>query len=482
MCLILWGYMIFSPSPKNRSWIQLRISERRLLLMGGDALAIVISVYIALGIWAYVADYSFTLSFILPQTFWFGTLTVIWFVLAGANDFYDLQIASRLTTSLQRLALVQLQMLIVYLLIYFLSEPESLPRLFIIYYAVISFVLIVIWRVVNPALVGWKAFQRRVLVVGTDWAAGEIINTIYSDTSQAYAVVGVIGEEHEVGVIVSESEVIGDGDDILRFIATQNISELIITSTRDLSGKTFQGVMDAYERGISITPMPILYERMTGRVPVKSVNDNWTVVLPIGQSNKLNPYPLLKRLMDVTLSLLLIPPFLMILPIIAVVIKLDSRGSIFYVQTRVGLNGRPFRMVKFRTMTQDAEKQTGAVFAQKNDPRVTRFGGIMRKTRIDELPQLYNVIKGDMSLVGPRPERPEHVIRLEKKIPFYRTRHIVRPGVTGWAQVRYHYGSTDEDSMVKLQYDLYYIRHHSVSLDVNIIIRTIGKVLRMSGL
>lgn len=474
--------MIFSPSPKNRSWLQLRISERRLLLMAGDAFSIVVAVYVALRIWAFVADYAFTPQFVLPQTFWFGLLTSVWFVLAGANDFYDLQVASKLSSSFQRLALMELQMLIVYLLIYFLSEPESLPRLFIFYYAVISFGLISIWRVVNPALIGWKAFQRRVLVVGTDWAAHEIIDTIESDQSNAYAVVGVIGEQEEVGGTVGTVEIIGDGDDILRFAMTQNISELIISSTRDLSGNTFQGVMDAYERGVAITPMPILYERMTGRVPVKSVNDNWTVVLPLGQSNTLNPYPLLKRFMDIVISLMLVVPFLLMLPIIALFIKLDSRGSIFYVQTRVGFNGRPFRIVKFRTMANDAEDKTGAVFAQKNDPRVTRLGGIMRKTRIDELPQLYNVIKGDMSLVGPRPERPEHVIRLEKKIPFYRTRHIIRPGVTGWAQVRYHYGSTDEDAMVKLQYDLYYIRHQSLSLDINIIIRTVGKVLRMAGL
>lgn len=474
--------MIFSPSPKNRSWLQLRISERRLLLMAGDAFAIIIAVFISLRIWAFVADYAFELDFILPQAFWFGLLTSVWFILAGANDFYDLQVASKLSSSFWRLGLTQMQMLIVYLLIYFLSEPESLPRLFIFYYAVTSFVLISLWRLLNPALIGWKAFQRRALVIGTDWAATEIVNAIEADNSDAYAVVGVIGESDELGKQVGSSEVVGDGDDILRFITTQNVSELIISSTRDLSGNTFQGVMDAYERGISITPMPILYERMTGRVPVKSVNDNWTVVLPIGQSDRLNPYPLLKRFMDIVISLLLIPPFLIVLPFIALIIILDSRGPVFYIQTRVGLNGRPFRMVKFRTMTNDAEKQTGAVFAQKNDPRVTRFGKIMRKTRIDELPQLYNVIRGDMSLVGPRPERPEHVIRLEKTIPFYRTRHIIRPGVTGWAQVRYHYGSTDEDAMVKLQYDLYYIRHQSLSLDINIIIRTAGKVLRMAGL
>lgn len=473
--------MIFSPSPKNRSRLQLRISERRLLLMAGDALAILLSVFIALGIWSWVAKYPFTLQFILPQSFWFILLMSVWFVLASANDFYDLQVASSLTASFQRLILMQLQMLIVYLLIYFLSPPESLPRLFILYFAFLSAMLIAIWRMINPALIGWKAFQRRVLVVGTDWAAQAIINTIQEDLSHAYAVVGVVGDNEEIGASISGLTVIGGGDDILRLVMTQDITELIVSSTRDLTGETFQGVMDAYERGVVITPMPILYERMTGRVPIKSMNNNWTVVLPLGEGRELNPYPLLKRMMDLVISLLLIPPFLLILPIIALLIKLDSRGPVFYVQTRVGLNGRVFRMVKFRTMGQDAEAKSGAVFAQKNDPRITRMGNIMRKTRLDELPQLYNVIIGDMSLVGPRPERPEHVIRLEEKIPFYRTRHIVRPGVTGWAQVRYEYGSTDEDAMVKLQYDLYYIRHQSLALDVNIIIRTAGKVLSMAG-
>lgn len=474
--------MIFSPSPKNRSRLQLRISERRLVLMSGDALAIVLSVFAALRIWAWVARYPFTIEFVLPQSFWFILFLGVWFVLAGANDFYDLQIASSLSASFQRLILMQLQMLIVYLVIYFLSQAESLPRLFVLYYAVLSLSLIAIWRVVNPALIGWQAFQRRVLVVGTDWAASTIVDAINSDRSQAYKVVGVIGENDEIGQSISTSQVIGDGDDILGLIAQYDVTELVISSTRDLNGITFQGVMDAYERGIAITPMPILYERMTGRVPVKSVNDNWTVVLPLGQSNNLNPYPLLKRLMDLTIAFVLVPPFMLLLPLIALIIKLDSRGPVFYVQTRSGLNGRPFKILKFRTMSHDAEQKTGAVFAQANDPRVTRFGRIMRKTRIDELPQIFNVIRGDMSLVGPRPERPEHVIRLEEKIPFYRTRHVVRPGVTGWAQVRYHYGSTDEDAMVKLQYDLYYIRHQSLGLDVNIIIRTVGKVLRMAGL
>lgn len=473
--------MTASPPSKNRSRLQLRISERRLLLMAGDAISIVIAVYSALAIWAWISDQPFTLEFIAPHILWFGLFIAVWFVLADAHDFYDLQVAADLTRSIQRLGLMQLQMMLLYLCIYFLSEPESLPRLFIIYYGLLSFGLIAVWRFLTPALIGWKTFQRRVLVVGTDWSAGEIVHTIKKDRSRAYAVVGVIGEKSELGNRINGSEVIGGGEDISKLIAAHNISELILSSTSDLSDKTFQGVMNAYERGVVITPMPILYERMTGRVPLKGMSGNWAVVLPFGQGAVIGLYPLLKRLMDLTLSLALVPLFLLVLPWAAMLIKLDSRGSVFYRQTRVGLNGKPFSIVKFRTMAQNAESMTGAVFTQQNDPRVTRFGRIMRNSRIDELPQLYNVLKGDMTVVGPRPERPEHIARFEKQIPFYHTRHTVKPGLTGWAQVRYHYGSTDEDAIVKLQYDLYYIRHQSLSLDISIIVRTIGKVLRMKG-
>jgi len=166
---------------------------------------------------------------------------------------------------------------------------------------------------------------------------------------------------------------------------------------------------------------------------------------------------------------------------LVILIRLDSPGSIFYRQQRLGLNGREFEILKFRTMVQDAESASGAVFSRHGDPRVTRVGRLMRRTRLDELPQLINILRGDMSIVGPRPERPEHVLRLTEKIPFYRTRLVVRPGLTGWAQVQYNYGSDDNDALVKLEYDLYYIRHQSLLLDLNIVLRTVGKVLRMSG-
>lgn len=472
--------MLFSPSPKRRR-LQLRISERRLLLMAGDALAVIAAVLIALRVWAYVARASFSLEFVIPQSFWFFVLAGVWLLLASANDFYDLRLAASRTASLQRLLQITLQMLVVYLVVFFLSPRESLPRLFILYYGVASFVLIFLWRFTNPALIGWASEPRRVLIVGTDWAAQSIIDTLQSQAVRSYEIKGVIGEQEDVGRVIGKIPVIGTGRDLLNFILRDRIAELVVTSTRELSGLTFQGVMDAYERGVTIVPMPILYERLTGRVPIESINNNWAVVLPIGGSSPLNPYPFLKRFSDIVLALAGLLGFVLLLPFLALLIRLDSPGSVFYSQVRVGLNGRHFRVYKFRTMIVDAETKTGAVFSYRGDPRVTKVGRFMRKTRLDELPQLVNILRGDMSLVGPRPERPEHVTRLQAKIPFYRTRHIVRPGLTGWAQVRYDYGASDEDALVKLQYDLYYIRHQSLALDLTIMIRTAGKMLKMSG-
>ncbi|MBZ0285878.1 MAG: sugar transferase [Anaerolineae bacterium] len=471
--------MLFSPSP-NRKRVQLRISERRVLLMASDVIAVTIAVVIALRIWALVAREPFDLSFIWPRSLWFIIMLGLWLVLASANDFYELRIAASRTATFQRLIIITLQMFVLYLIAFFFSRPLALPRLFIGYYGIASFILIGLLRLVNPVLYGW-ADARRVLVVGTDWAAMTIIGAIGRHAHRVYDIRGVVAEPDDVLKDLCDVPVVGTGKDILRVVYTEQISELIVSSTHEVSGETFQGVMDAYEHGISIVPMPLLYERITGQVPVEHVINNWAVVLPIDGNSIFNPYPTFKRMIDILLSLVGMTVFLIVLPFLALIIKLDSPGNIFYWQERTGLNGRSFRIYKFRSMRSDAEAETGAVFSKEGDPRVTRIGWFIRKTRLDELPQIYNILRGDMSIVGPRPERPEHVKRLTEKIPFYRTRLVIRPGLTGWAQVRYGYGSTDEDALIKLQYDLYYIRHQSLALDLNIMVRTVGKVLRMSG-
>lgn len=472
--------MLFSPSPRRRR-LQLRISERRLLLMFGDALAVIASVLISLRIWAFVADEAFTLAFVLPQSYWFFVLAVLWLLLASANDFYELPVAADRWRSMQHLVAITLQMLVVYFIVFFFSPRTALPRLFIFYYGISSFILIVLWRMLNPALVGWAASARRILIIGANDSAAKMIEAIHEYGQGTYEIRGIISNADDIGTVVAGVPVVGSGRDLLNYIWRDRISELVITSIPDMDGDVFRGVMDAYEQGVVLVPMPLLYERITGRVPVLYVRNNWAMVLPITGQSIFNPYPMLQRIVDVVFAVVGLAFLLLALPFLALLIRLDSPGSIFYMQSRTGRNGRIFRMIKFRTMVKDAERQTGAVFSEAGDPRVTRVGRFFRKTRIDELPQLFNVLYGQMSIVGPRPERPEHIERLTAKIPFYRTRLVVRPGLTGWAQVQYHYGSNDEDAEMKLEYDLYYIRHQSLALDFNIMIRTIGRVIRMAG-
>ncbi len=470
-------FLLFPARPRA----QLRVSERRTLLMLGDVLAVLIAVTLALMVWAIVGKKAVTLAFMLEQWFWYLVLPALWLALASANDFYDFDLAASRMQTLRRLMVITAQMLVVYLIVFFFSPRDALPRLFILYFGAALLVLIALWRLVSPSLIGWASEARHTLIIGTDWAAGEIIAAIQAQQQRTHQLYGVIGHASQVGDKIGTVEVIGTPADLMSIVQQNAIRELIVTSMHNLNGETFQAVMDAYQAGVSVVPMPLLYERLTGRVPVEHVNSNWTVVLPLEVGGAFSPYPFLKRAIDVSLALIGFVPLALLFPLIALLIKLDSRGPIFYSQVRVGWQGRTFRLYKFRSMRQDAESTTGAVFAQKGDPRVTRFGRFMRKTRLDELPQLYNILRGDMSLIGPRPERPEHVERLQAKIPFYRTRLVIRPGLTGWAQVRYTYGSTDEDALIKLQYDLYYIRHQSLLLDLNILIRTVGRVIRMSG-
>ena len=471
--------MLYAPV-HSRRW-QLQILERRRLLMIGDAAVCLIAVLFSLRVWAAVAREPFNAEFIVWRVAWFFVMPGLWLLLASANDFYDGRVTTRRTEAMGRLFRITLQMMALYLMIFFLAEREALPRLFIFYYGVASFLLVGLWRLLNPALLGWASSPRGLLIVGADRAAELLIETLRSEAPDIYRVTGIISDQPEAPAILGGVSVVGDSSRLLEWITREGVTELALTSTREMSGDLFQAVMDAYERGVVITPVPILYERVTGRVPVDYVGNHWLVVLPIAEGSTLKPYVMIKWLIDKSLALIGMIVFLLLLPILALAIYFDSPGPIFYSQERVGLNGRLFSIIKFRTMVNDAEKLSGPVFAGANDPRVTRLGRFMRKTRLDELPQLINVLRGDMSLVGPRPERMHHVKRLQEKIPFYRTRHIVRPGLTGWAQVRYKYGADDEDSRIKLQYDLYYIRHRSLLLDLNILVRTVGKVLRMGG-
>jgi lipopolysaccharide/colanic/teichoic acid biosynthesis glycosyltransferase len=220
---------------------------------------------------------------------------------------------------------------------------------------------------------------------------------------------------------------------------------------------------------------------LTGRVPVQHAGRTLDVVMPVGRPALFRLFLLGKRSVDILIGFVGCLFLVLAIPFVWLANRFASPGCLFFVQERVGQGGKTFRLVKFRSMVVDAEKGTGAVWAQVGDSRITPVGNILRKTRLDEVPQFWNVLRGEMSVVGPRPERPEFVNRLAEEIPFYRARHAVKPGITGWAQVKYRYGASQEDSLVKLEYDLYYIKHQGLFADLIILLKTLEVVLGFKG-
>ncbi len=444
---------------------QLRLRARRRLLMAGDVLAVLLSVFIALALQALSSSRDFSGRYVLGQGLWFLFFAGVWLVLANANDLYRLRPNWRPTRMALRLLRVTLQILLLYTLVFFLAERNELPRLFMIYFGLVSTLLVALWRMLWPTLSGWASEARRVLIVGEGQGVQLICEALKQEAADAYTVVAVLGQDD-----------LGGGQDLPALARENRVSEIIVTATQALDGAALKGVMEATVAGLNVLPMPVLYERITGRVPVGVVGENWSVVLPLDESG-VRLWPVLKSVLDYLLAGLGALALLLLLPFIALAIGLDSRGSVIYAQQRVGRNGRLYRMLKFRSMRIDAEVLTGAVFAEVNDPRITRVGRFLRRTHLDELPQVINILRGEMSLVGPRPERPEHVERLAQELPFYRIRQLLLPGVTGWAQVHQDYAAGVAETQVKLQYDLYYVRHCSFLLDLEILLRTLGRVL-----
>ena len=454
-----------------------------MLLMMGDVFAAEISVVVALDLWALHASTPFGVSFVLAHWYWFVALPVLWLVLASAYDYYDLRVAARARQSLVRLALIAAQTLAIYFIIFFLSPRGALPRRFVVYYAVISLLLIGIWRACRLFLIGWTGFRRRALIVGVGGPADAMWRVLKDQAHGDYHVVGRVVSHRDLATVAHVPDVLGTGDDLPELVRQFEVSELVMAYLNEVPDDVFTGVMTCYEQGAEVVPVTTLYEEITGRVLVEHVEAHlWTLVLPPETHSFTHAaYLAIKRILDVLFALAGLSVFALLLPFLSLLIKSDSPGPVFYRQQRLGKGGRSFIVLKLRSMVADAEGDSGPQWATQGDGRVTRVGRFLRKTRFDELPQLTNVLRGDMSIVGPRPERPEFVALLSQEIPFYRTRLAVKPGLTGWAQVRYPYGSSVQDALHKLQYDLYYIRHQTLALDIRIILRTVGTVLLLRG-
>ena len=336
------------------------------------------------------------------------------------------------------------------------------------------------WRMAYGSL-----FQATLSKVGTlVLGAGECGKTVYrllSSPLSPYEVRGFLDDDPaNQGKRVGTSAVLGTRDQLNKVTKQIWAKAAILATPRNGHPHVIREILDARLNGVEVLEMPTVYERLTGRVPVRHIEDEWLLFAEGFYLLSKEYVQKLKRLMDIGVSGLLLLGLTPLMILTALAIRLDSPGPIFYRQTRVGKGGKCFTVSKFRSMCRNAESQ-GAQWAKKEDPRVTRVGRWIRLLRIDEIPQLVNVFRGEMSLIGPRPERPEFVKELEKVIPYYGVRHSVPPGVTGWAQVNYPYGASVEDALHKLEYDLYYIKNMSLLLDIKILLRTIGVVLLGEG-
>jgi sugar transferase (PEP-CTERM system associated) len=322
-----------------------------------------------------------------------------------------------------------------------------------------------------------RMFAQVIVIIGTGKLASDISREIEGRNDSAYKILGFIGKE-EPEFNPKNTPIFAALEDLSDSLTSKNIDRIIVAPDDRRGTIPVQTLIQCKMRGIAIDQGVAFYERVAGKILVERLDPSSIFFSDgFGFSRWKRS---LKRVSDILLAFPLLILSLPILILSVIIIKLESAGPIFYLQERVGEHSTPFNLIKLRSMCQDAEKN-GAVWAVVNDDRVTRFGAIMRKLRIDELPQLWNVLKGEMSLVGPRPERPVFVDKLVKIIPYYNIRHATKPGVTGWAQVSYPYGASTEDALRKLEFDLYYLKNISIMLDMFIIFKTIKTILFQKG-
>jgi len=318
-------------------------------------------------------------------------------------------------------------------------------------------------------------FRERVLFLGATPLVERLISEMEAN-NPGYEILGYVDDRpaHEVR-LTNGFRVLGKTQQ-LREIVSRNQAGTIVVSLGERRGVfPMEAILDCKLQGVRIEDWPTFYEKLTGRIVVQNLRPSWLIFSEGFTRTRITR--LIKRVLDISLSSLFLGLGWPMFVLIAIAIKLDSRGPAFFRQQRVGERGQLFPLLKFRTMIEGAEAVSGPVWATEEDPRITRVGRWLRKTRLDEFPQIINVLKGEMSFIGPRPERPHFVAQLQERIPYYAQRHTVRPGITGWAQVRYHYGATVRDAEEKLQYDLYYIKNMSLFLDMLILLSSIQVVL-----
>jgi exopolysaccharide biosynthesis polyprenyl glycosylphosphotransferase len=480
--------------------LRLRPSEHRTILFVGDLVMAIISVFAAIETWRrynlfvevaslvergvglvraqQIAEEFFTLR--VP--FWFYLLPVVWLVLLV--ELYEPHLAASGRKTTRGIAIAAFVGLLAYSLVFILTQEQfaNLPRVGVGAFLLYASLLTLGWRMIFIRLYKRTGQLRRILLIGAG-KAGQTLAELYNSLGlRSFIIVGFVDDDvQKVGDIFHDLPVLGTSEHLLELIDDNRITDLVVAINGEIRGRTFQAILDAQEKGANVTRMPILYEEMTGRVPIHHLESDWIIRSFVDGLSISGFYELAKRLIDILGAIVGLLILLIALPFLSLAILVDSGLPIFYSQPRLGRGRRVFTIYKFRSMRRKSDAVQEVQTTTENDPRVTRVGKFLRKTRLDELPQFWNVLRGDMSLVGPRAEVPKLVEEYQKQVPFYRARLLVKPGLTGWAQINYGYVSSVRETSIKLEYDLYYIKHRTLIMDFQIILRTIGTVLRRTG-
>ena len=460
---------------KKEKNIHFEISERKILLKLMDVFTVLFFLYVVaeLGQVEYFLSIFRTPIYLIVFIFYISFFCTLF-------EMYNLQTASNQQQIIKSITFSSFAIAVFYIITPILSPVLPNKRFQIFLLLSILFVSLIAWRLFYLKFFTSVRFHKNVIFVGSQLRVTKLANEL-EKVDPHYKVRAIINaSQYETKESINFKEL--ELDQVESFIQENGISEIVIADKDKLAIQSLfvTILLKALEKGIVVREFNEVYESTTYRLPILDSDKKIYTYFLFGRSNTNKLYLLSIRIFDICFALFGLLVLLFLLPFIATLNLIANRGPLFYKQERVGQFGKSFNVYKLRSMVVDAEKN-GAQFAQKNDGRITPFGKFIRKSRLDEVPQFFNVLKGEMSIIGPRPERPIFVDQIAEVMPLYRTRHVVKPGLTGWAQVKYSYGSTIDDSLVKLQYDLYYIKNRSLSLDINILIKTLNTVLFFKG-
>ncbi|WP_029033348.1 sugar transferase [Salinimicrobium terrae] len=461
------------PRKKN---LHFEISERKVFLRIFDVVWVLFSLYVVSILFR--LDYF---HFDADSWYWSIVLAIYITLFNGIFELYDLQKAGNYYTVLQNVVLASSVTVLFFLLTPVVTPVLPENRLQILYFFITILFTLLLWRFSYITLISSPRFYRRVLIIGEPLEV-ELVASHLQKSDPNYNIVGFVNPG-KGSVINSEEIGLQDfsGDVLVDTIKENSIDEVLISNVPSSTAEgLYSQVLALLREGFPVKDFNEVYEDKTSRIPVQHLERNFYQFFPLSRSNNNKFYLFFHRMADIIVSIIGIFIGCLLVPFIYFGNLIANQGTLFYKQERIGRHGKSFKIVKFRTMRYNAEPD-GAVWATKNDIRITRFGKFLRRSRLDEFPQFYNILKGEMSLIGPRPERPVFVKELSDLIPFYATRHFVKPGLTGWAQVMTDYADSHADSLEKLQYDLYYIKHRNIFLDITILTKTLSTIIFFRG-